>query len=326
MPTCCAPGRRNGVLPFRVMAPSTLGTFLRAFTFGHVRQLDAVIAETLRRAWTAGAGPGNGRLVIDVDSTICEVHGKHKHGAGYGYTHVLGYHPIVATRAETGEVLHARMRKGQANTSRGARRFIEELIARVRRAGATGEIVAAGRFGVLVQGHDRDARSARGALHDGGPHRKHCDRTGDRHDRRDGVGRHRLHARRRGPSRRMHLPWSASDRASHPPHRHHPSDVVARLASPRVPHRPRRRHRHRSTSSIDNTPSSNSRSVTSKKVPGSNTARPASSSRTPPGSPARCSPTTSSAGAPTSVTSPPTISSPSRAPSAPDSSRCPAGS
>jgi hypothetical protein len=134
-------GATEGVLPFRVMAPSTLGTFLRAFTFGHVRQLDRVIAETLRRAWKAGVGPGHGRLVIDVDSTICEVHGKHKHGAGYGYTHVLGYHPILATRAATGEVLHARMRKGQANTSRGARRFIEEFIARVRRAGATGEIV-----------------------------------------------------------------------------------------------------------------------------------------------------------------------------------------
>lgn len=134
-------GATQRVLPFRVMAPSTLGTFLRTFTFGHVRQLDAVIAETIRRAWSAGAGPDNGRLVIDVDSTICEVAGKHKQGAGYGYTHVLGYHPIIATRAETGEVLHARMRKGQANTARGARRFIEELIARVRHAGATGEVV-----------------------------------------------------------------------------------------------------------------------------------------------------------------------------------------
>jgi hypothetical protein len=54
---------------------------------------------------------------------------------------VLGYHPILATRADTGEVLHARMRKGSANTARGARRFIDELIARVRRAGAAGEIV-----------------------------------------------------------------------------------------------------------------------------------------------------------------------------------------
>jgi Transposase DDE domain group 1 len=134
-------GATQGVLPFRVMAPSTLGTFLRAFTFGHVRQLDAVIAETLRRAWSLGAGPGASRLVIDVDSTICEVAGTHKQGAGYGYTHVLGYHPIVATRAETGEVLHARMRKGAANTQRGTKRFVVELIARVRRAGASGEVV-----------------------------------------------------------------------------------------------------------------------------------------------------------------------------------------
>jgi len=134
-------GNTAGVLPHRVMAPSTLGTFLRSFTFGHVRQLEAVAGEVLRRAWALGAGPGARRLVIDVDSTICEVEGKKKQGAAFGYTRVLGYHPILATRADTGEVLHARMRKGSANTARGARRFIEELIARVRRAGATGEIV-----------------------------------------------------------------------------------------------------------------------------------------------------------------------------------------
>ena len=85
------------MLPFRVMAPSTLGTFLRAFTFGHVRQLDAVIAETIRRAWSFGAGPGNVPMTIDMDSTICEVYGKAKHGAAYGHTKVLGYHPLVAT-------------------------------------------------------------------------------------------------------------------------------------------------------------------------------------------------------------------------------------
>jgi hypothetical protein len=79
--------------------------------------------------------------VIDVDSTICEVVGKLKAGAAYGYTKVLGYHPILASRADTGEILHARLRKGSANTQRGAKRFVEELIARVRRAGAVGEIV-----------------------------------------------------------------------------------------------------------------------------------------------------------------------------------------
>ena len=134
-------GGSQAVLPHRVMAPSTLGTFLRSFTFGHVRQLEAVVAETLRRAWAMGAGPGASRLVMDLDSTICEVVGKAKAGAAFGYTKVLGYHPILATRSDTGEVLHARMRKGSANTARGARRFVEELVARVRRAGATGEIV-----------------------------------------------------------------------------------------------------------------------------------------------------------------------------------------
>ena len=134
-------GATGSVLGHRVMAPSTLGTFLRSFTFGHVRQLDKVIAEAIRRAWALGAGPGDQQLVIDVDSTITEVVGKAKQGAGYGYTKRFGYHPILATRSDTGEVLHARMRKGAANTQRGAGRFIEELIARVRRAGAVGPLV-----------------------------------------------------------------------------------------------------------------------------------------------------------------------------------------
>jgi hypothetical protein len=134
-------GGTERVVAHRVMAPSTLGTFLRAFTFGHVRQLEAVVGEVLRRAWALGAGPGSSRLVIDVDSTICEIEGHHKQGAAFGYTKVLGYHPILASRADTGEVLHARLRTGSANTARGARRFLDELIARVRRAGASGEIV-----------------------------------------------------------------------------------------------------------------------------------------------------------------------------------------
>ena len=101
------------------MAPSTLGTLLGSFTFGHVRQLEAVVGKVLERAWALGAGPGAGRLVIDVDSTICEVEGKHKQGAAFGYTKVLGYHPILASRADTGEVLHARTRKRSADTARG---------------------------------------------------------------------------------------------------------------------------------------------------------------------------------------------------------------
>ena len=75
------------------MAPSTIGTFLRAFTFGHVRQLEGVNGKALQRASGAGVAPAGG-LVIDIDSTICEVVGRDKQGAGYGYTRKLGYHPM----------------------------------------------------------------------------------------------------------------------------------------------------------------------------------------------------------------------------------------
>ncbi len=95
-------GSTAQVLGHRVMAPSTLGTFLRSFTFGHVRQLDRLAEAALTRAWAAGAGPGDGPMTIDLDSTICEVHGHQKGGASYGYTRALGYHPLLATRADTG--------------------------------------------------------------------------------------------------------------------------------------------------------------------------------------------------------------------------------
>jgi Transposase DDE domain group 1 len=134
-------GSTGLVLGHGVMAPSTLGTFLRAFTFGHVRQLDRVLDHALARAWSSGAGPDAQRLVIDIDSFVGEVHGELKQGAGYGYTKQLGYHPLLATRSGTGEVLHIRNRKGKANTQRGNPRFVDELLARVRRAGATGTIL-----------------------------------------------------------------------------------------------------------------------------------------------------------------------------------------
>jgi Transposase DDE domain group 1 len=133
-------GQTARVLGHRVMAPSTLGTFLRSFTFGHIRQLDRVAETLLAKAWAAGAGPGDAPMTIDVDSTICEVHGHHKQGACYGYTRQLGYHPLLATRADTGEVLHARQRTGRAASGRGAERFVVELAGRVRRAGATGPL------------------------------------------------------------------------------------------------------------------------------------------------------------------------------------------
>ena len=131
-------GRTGRVLGFRPMAPSTVGTLRRTFTFGHVRQLEAVLSRTLARAWGLGADPGEAPLVVDLDSTICEVHGKQKQGAAYACTNALGYHPLLAARADTGEVLGARMRKGSAGSSRGVVRFVDELVANLRRAGAAG--------------------------------------------------------------------------------------------------------------------------------------------------------------------------------------------
>ena len=73
-------GSTGRVLGSVIKAPSTLGTFLRSFRWGHVRQLDRVSRELLARAWSAGTGPGGGPLTIDLDSTICETYGLGKEG------------------------------------------------------------------------------------------------------------------------------------------------------------------------------------------------------------------------------------------------------
>lgn len=129
-----------------VRAPSTIGTWLRGFDWGNVRQLDAVSRQTLARAWAAGLGPADlaGPLTIDVDSSICQTHGLAKQGAKFGYTGVRGYHPLIATVAATGEVAHTRMRGGNAGSARGAGSFVRETISRVRDAGATGELTVRG--------------------------------------------------------------------------------------------------------------------------------------------------------------------------------------
>ena len=131
-------GSTGRVLPHAVMAPSTVGTFLRSFTWGHVRQLEKVLTVALGRAWRLGAGPPKRGVTVDLDSTICEVSGKAKGGAAYGYTGVLGYHPLLAFRADTGEVVGARLREG--GSQRGVVHFAEETIRRARRAGARGPI------------------------------------------------------------------------------------------------------------------------------------------------------------------------------------------
>jgi hypothetical protein len=123
-------------------APSTVGSWLRGHKWSNVRQLDAISRELLARLWAAGAGPANlsAPLTIDLDSTIVEVHGRGKQGAAFAYTKVRGYHPQLATCAQTGQVLMSRLRGGSAGAARGAASFLAETISRVRNAGATGQL------------------------------------------------------------------------------------------------------------------------------------------------------------------------------------------
>ena len=134
-------GATAAVLGHAVRGPSTLGTFLRGFTGGHARQLDKVAGELLGRAWAAGGVPGDAPVTIDVDSTIVETYGLTKQGgAKFTYTTVRGYHPLIAAVAGTGDVVHSRLRGGNANTGRGAGGFLTETFNRARTAGACGPL------------------------------------------------------------------------------------------------------------------------------------------------------------------------------------------
>lgn len=132
----------------RAYAPSTLGSFLRAFTFGHVRQLDAVASRFLRALArqaglgapaTAGSGStdtGGGYAFVDVDDTIIEVHGHAKQGAGFGYTRVRGLNALFATVTVAGSaplVLAQRLRKGACGSPRGAKRLVGDAVKQARR-------------------------------------------------------------------------------------------------------------------------------------------------------------------------------------------------
>ena len=113
-------GGTDRVLGCAVKAPSTLGTFLRSFRWGPVRQLDRVSRELLAGAWAVGDGPGDDPLTIDLDSTVCETYGLAKEGAQrHNYAGQRGYHPIWAVAAGTGEVLMCRAAQGPGQHGAG---------------------------------------------------------------------------------------------------------------------------------------------------------------------------------------------------------------
>src|SRR6185437_7789989 len=124
---------------------STLGTFLRAFTFGHVRQLGAVAAGLLTALaglvpLLSGATSHRDAVTwLDVDDTMRQTHGYTKQGVGYGYNKIKGLNAllgIVSTPVSAPIIVGHRLRKGAVNSARGAGKFLSDAIAAARRAGA----------------------------------------------------------------------------------------------------------------------------------------------------------------------------------------------
>ncbi|MEP6651031.1 MAG: IS1380 family transposase [Lapillicoccus sp.] len=148
-----------------IRAPSTLGTFLRAFTFGHVRQLDAVAAGFLVNLTKTAPVLGDAGVVtfLDVDDTVKATHGYTKQGAGYGYSGVKGLNALIATLSTPTSaplIAATRLRKGSANSARGAARLIGDALATTRRCGATGLVMV--RADSAYFSHDVVAAAHRG--------------------------------------------------------------------------------------------------------------------------------------------------------------------
>jgi hypothetical protein len=139
-----------------VYAPSTVGTLLREFTFGHARQLESVLREHLvalcgRVELLPGADQ---RLFIDIDSLLRPVYGHAKEGASYGHTKIAGKQilrkglsPLATTISTAGcapVIAGMRLRAGRANSGKGAGRMVAQAIGTARAAGATGPILVRG--------------------------------------------------------------------------------------------------------------------------------------------------------------------------------------
>jgi hypothetical protein len=131
-------------------APSTLGSFLRAFTFGHVRQLDAVasrfLARLADRTPLVGAETADDHVLVDIDDTIIEVHGYAKQGAGFGYSGVRGLNALLATMTTTDTapvVVAQRLRKGSCGSPRGAKRLVGDALRTVRTMSSAKPLVRA---------------------------------------------------------------------------------------------------------------------------------------------------------------------------------------
>jgi hypothetical protein len=129
-----------------VRAPSTLGSFLRSFTHGHVKQLHAVFRRFLPRlAAHTPLLPGMDTVAyLDLDDTIKPTHGYAKQGVGYGYNKVKGLNALIATLSTplAAPVIAAtRLRRGGVNSVRGAGSFAAEAIRTARACGVAGMLI-----------------------------------------------------------------------------------------------------------------------------------------------------------------------------------------
>ena len=269
---------------------------------------------------------------------MCEVCGRAKHGAAYGHTKVLGYHPLVAVRSDTGEVLHSRMRSG--SSQRGNVRFARETLARVRRLAAHAAVTVradAGFFSyemiAAIGAHNAcysitipqnaKVKAAAEAIGEDAWQAIAYTRGGEAQVAESTIEAGRRGDKLRGPDakpaklrlviRRSRL--LGAQRELWPNWRYHCFVTDRHDLDTKPP-----------TQTTAATPQSSSPSETSKKAPGSAAAPQDSSPPTAPGSPAACSRTTSCAGPPTSDAPTPRASSPSRPPSATGSSPCRAAS
>ena len=148
---------RHGAMPAlfgRVRAPSTLGSFLRSFTWGNVLQLGKVsrllLGELARRALLL---PGKDVLAfVDIDSQQIRVYGHHKQGAAFGHTKIQGKSVLVrglnalaatlSTPLGAPVIAATRLRGGGANSARGAATFAAQAVGTARDAGCSGIVVA----------------------------------------------------------------------------------------------------------------------------------------------------------------------------------------
>ncbi len=216
-------------------APSTLGSFLRAFTFGHVRQLDAVAARVLvnlaQHAALVPASTDGGLVFVDVDDTIIEVHGQQMQGAGFGYSGVRGINALlvaVSTQTSAPVVIAQRLRKGASGSPRGAARIVADALKNGHETPRPDDpgVVAGGLRLLRVRDHQRGpvSRSGRVCHRPAGPGRQ----TRHRHHPGGRVDADRIHRRglrragphldlerggRRGALHRVHLP--AEERPHH---------------------------------------------------------------------------------------------------------------